>query len=64
MSNKSKEALGVALIALGVIMLYIATVYSLTNWLGELYAINIMSIVTLALGIVFYKTSKRKEGEK
>ena len=64
MSDKSKEALGFTLIILGAIMLFIAIVYNLTNWLGELYDINIMSVSTLILGIIFYKTYKGKEGEK
>lgn len=63
MSNRPK-ALGVPLIALGVIMTFMAIAYNLINWFGELYAINIMSVITLVLGIVFYKTSKRKEDEK
>ena len=64
MSNKTKEALGFTLIVIGVIMLYFAIAYNLTIFLGELYAINIMSVNTLVLGIMLYKTFKRKEGEK
>lgn len=63
MSDKSKEALGFTLIILGAIMLFIAIVYNLTNWLGELYAINIMSVSTLILGIIFYKTYKVRNEE-